>query len=300
MPTGFGIGPLDGQGLTPASLRQILRGWWSSPGVVRGAGVTLTSGLNYQVAQGIAVVSRGDSDGYVLCEVPATTVATGTGPASGSRVDRVWVRQHDNTQGDSDNVVEVGITQGTAASNPSAPSIPVGALELTRVLIPQGATATSAGSYMMDVIWAIPYGVPRGLLWHDQHTFDGQGDATVNVRHVDSQGSFNLPTDRYVTFETQQCISTWPGSASGDDTKQGSILSEIVLDGQLVSGTEMVYTTAYATHEWRWTPPTPLQAGTHTIAYQSSFRWGYPPYYHFVNNTWPGRLYMVHDAGISV
>lgn len=299
MTTGLGIAPLDGEGLTPASLRQILRGWWSSPGVVRGCGVDLTSGLTYTVHSGVAVVSRGDSDGYVICEVPLTTVATTAGPASGSRLDRVWVRQHDNTQGDADNRVEVGVTHGSAAASPSLPALPTGALELTRVLIPQGATATNAGSYQMDVLWAIPFGVPRGVIWHDQNTMNGLGDSRVGKVYVDSTGSFTLPTDRYLAFETQQCVSIGPNPSQSINTAKGTILVELQLDGNVIAGGELGFDTRWETHTWRHTPVNAIPAGTHTIAWRCSQRWGETAFYHFINGTWPGRIYLVQDMGMS-
>lgn len=119
--------------------------------------VTGTAGWAYQVGAAGFVTSRGTSDGVHLFgnDGAVTVGTTGAGstvpvaPGAGlSRIDIVWVR-HPAAGENSDTTSEpvFGVTSGTAASSPVAPTIPTGALELARNTMTSAATTTaSAGN----------------------------------------------------------------------------------------------------------------------------------------------------------
>lgn len=56
-------------------------------------------------------------------------VSTTAAPGSNSRIDVIWVRQHavaSDGGPDTDNILQIGVTQGTAAASPTVPAIPTG------------------------------------------------------------------------------------------------------------------------------------------------------------------------------
>ena len=127
-------------------------------GVLPGAAsplVTGTSGWAYQVGAAGFATSRGPSDGVHLFgnDGPVTVGATGAGstvpvaPGAGlSRIDIIWVR-HPAAGENADTTSEpvFGVSSGTAASSPVAPTIPAGALELGRNTMTSAATSTASG-----------------------------------------------------------------------------------------------------------------------------------------------------------
>jgi hypothetical protein len=124
-------------------------------GVLRGPGTTAlvtgtadTAPMAVLVAAHHAVARRQVSEGvYRGATEIATRVSIGAAPASGSRIDVVWVKQNDATAGvlNADATTEwlVSKTEGTAGTSPTKPAIPTGALELGTVTVAAGATATN-------------------------------------------------------------------------------------------------------------------------------------------------------------
>ncbi|MCG7285352.1 hypothetical protein MHY85_05100 [Cellulomonas sp. ACRRI] len=129
------------------------------PGVVPigGSAVVGTSGWQYQVQPVGLVGQRIEGDGYHVFgnDGPVTVGTSGVGgtvpaaPGSGlSRIDVVWARQTSAGE-NADTVSEpvFGVTVGTPASVPVAPTIPAGAVELARNTMTSAATSTaSAGN----------------------------------------------------------------------------------------------------------------------------------------------------------
>lgn len=117
--TALGIAPdSSGAGVTPLTHRQIIRAHWANTGIVSGLDVSGRGDLTYSVGAGMAVCSRGDADGYTEAywaggQTPAVS-ATGSQP----RIDCIWIRANDPTQGDADNHVVIGVTQGNASATP--------------------------------------------------------------------------------------------------------------------------------------------------------------------------------------
>jgi hypothetical protein len=124
-------------------------------GVMHGPGTTAlitgtadTAPMAVLVAAHHAVARRQVSEGVYrgATEAPVR-VPIDAAPASGSRIDVVWVKQADASAGvlNPDATTEwlVSKTTGTAGTSPTKPAIPVGALELGTVTVAAGATATN-------------------------------------------------------------------------------------------------------------------------------------------------------------
>lgn len=111
--------------------------------------VTGTANMSYNVAGFTAALSRGASAGTVLLANDGTVnVATTAAPGSNSRIDIVYVWQREFSLDGTDSNPVIGVAQGTAAASPVAPSLAAfpGALELGRIVVPAGVTATTTGT----------------------------------------------------------------------------------------------------------------------------------------------------------
>ncbi len=111
--------------------------------------VSGTANMSYNVAAFSAAHSRGATAGTTLLTNDATyNVATTAAPGSNSRYDvvYVWAREYSIDGTDSNPVI--GVVQGTAAASPTVPSLSAypGAIELARILVPAGVTATNSGT----------------------------------------------------------------------------------------------------------------------------------------------------------
>lgn len=142
------------RGTAPIEVRKSDALMFTGTGVVPGSAsplVTGTSGWAYNVGKAGFVTSRGESDGAHffgndgVAATPAVPVAPGPGL---SRIDIIWVRHPANGENsDTDSRPVFGVTSGTAASTPIAPTIPTGATELARNTMSSGAISTaSAGN----------------------------------------------------------------------------------------------------------------------------------------------------------
>lgn len=257
MSIGFPVSGADGNGTSASDMRKIVSSHWASLGVISGAGVsTSSSGLTYAVAAGTAVASRGTSYGAVEFLVPAGTITTDAGPASGSRLDVVWAKPNDPSQGDANADVVLGVTKGAVASAPSKPAIPTGAVELRTFLVPQGATKTSQAGVSGWAPQAVSQGGALGVIHQDLDTWNTHGDPAARIM---GNGSFNLDTRSQIVFEIFSCIS-------GKDGGDGSVVYEFILDGQVIGATERSY------HQW-WDTSTftvvrNVDAGAHSVAYR--------------------------------
>lgn len=108
-----------------------------------------TGGMAYAVVTFSAVTTRGESDGAVYGgNAGEVTVSTTAAPGSNSRIDVVyfWHREYSLDGVDSNPVI--GVVQGTAAASPTVPSLASfpGAIELARITVPAGVTATNSGT----------------------------------------------------------------------------------------------------------------------------------------------------------
>jgi hypothetical protein len=266
-----------------------------NPGVISGLGVTATSGLTWQVGEGVAAVSRGAADGLVLAYTPAATVQASAGPASGSRIDRLWVRQHDPDQGDADNLVEVGVTEGTAAASPTAPSIPAGAQEIRRFLVPSGMTATTSATPQGSINWATPYGGTLGALI--DYTDTDNGTAHFDKDYVILNKSFYVPTKRLVSAKIiTTCVSCDQSGALG--TTPASLYQKLLVDGSQIIQWEQdlpIQIAGARMFEWSFT----VAAGTHTLKYIQNRGVGNAFRHYYSANGWAGTRVQLIDEGVS-
>lgn len=122
------------------------------PGLFYNGTSTIVSGtanMSYNVAAFTAVLTRGATAGSVLLTNDATyNVVTTAAPGSNSRYDVVYVWAREFSIDGTDSNPVIGVTQGVAAASPTVPSLAAfpGAIELARILVPSGVTATNSGT----------------------------------------------------------------------------------------------------------------------------------------------------------
>lgn len=108
--------------------------------------VTGAANMSYNVAAFTCATTRGAAAGSVwLTNDGTVNVVTTAAPGSNSRIDIVyiWPKEFSLDGGESNPVI--GVVQGTAAASPVAPSLAAfpGAIELARITVAAGATATN-------------------------------------------------------------------------------------------------------------------------------------------------------------
>lgn len=112
-----------------------------------------TSGMSYSVQPFTAVLSRSAAAGAVLlCNDGLVNVVTTAAPGSNSRIDVVYVWQREFSLDGVDSNPVIGVVQGTPAAVPVAPSLAAfpGAIELARITVPAGVTATNSGTTIVQ------------------------------------------------------------------------------------------------------------------------------------------------------
>lgn len=290
MSVAFGVQNQGAVGTTAAELRKIIQYKWDSTGIVGGLAVKGNSNLTYNVAAGMAICSKGASDGFTEAFWPGgNTSAVSANTASNPRLDAVWITSHDVTQGDGDNLVAVGVTQGTAAATPAAPTIPTYATLIALMLVPAGATKASSASVSSRGAGAIPYGSSLGVLVDKTDTAN---QAVLPAsEYVYAAGTFTLPTKRQVDIKQTY---TWRCQAGGAD---GSAYTSIFIDGTQVSACEVRAEPNLATSQYLETSVV-LEAGTHTV--QGKIRRGVngdKVQRYWSKNGWAGQHLQVVDAG---
>lgn len=91
-------------------------------------------------------------------------------PASGSRIDLLWMRATDPLEGEATTTLEgetdpravplFGITEGVAGVTPARPALPAGAVEIAEVTTPAGAASISSSTIRHTFRYAAPAGGP--------------------------------------------------------------------------------------------------------------------------------------------
>lgn len=259
----LGIRNDGADGTTPLALRLALAALFPQAGILSGLSVKGSSSLSYSVAAGVAVCTRGAGDGSTLATVSAgSTPAVAANGAGYPRIDAVWVAAHDKDQGDPDNHVALGVTQGTAAASPARPSVPTYATVLAYMRLPAGATTTAQATVEARGDAASASGGTLGLL----------GEAALNAdREVSTGGSWSdfytvavtvtVPSRHLVRVDYRATLSA-PGSNVG----WTRVRPYLTVDGAEVKGSR---------RKWpAWTGPelthssscaTELAAGTHVV-----------------------------------
>lgn len=259
----LGIRNNGADGTTPLALRLALAALFPQAGILSGLGVRGSSSLAYSVAPGVAVCTRGAGDGSTIAPVAAgSTPAVAANGTGYPRIDAVWVAAHDRDQGDPDNHVALGVTQGIAAASPARPSVPTYATVLAYMRLPAGATTTAQATVEARGDVASASGGTLGLL----------GEAALNAdREVSTGGSWSdfytvavtvtVPSRHLVRVDYRATLSA-PGSNVG----WTRVRPYLTVDGAEVKGSR---------RKWpAWTGPelthssscaTELAAGTHVV-----------------------------------
>lgn len=272
-----------GVGTTDTAMRHILGAQWESTGVVDGLAVTGGTTLSYSVASGVAVCSKGASDGKTLAWFAGGSTPTVAANSSGNpRIDCVWITSHDLTQGDADNLVTLGVTQGTPAATPTAPTIPTYATLLAQMRMPAGATTTANATRAASMGYAIPYGASLGVIHSFVNTFDGIAD-TSSRWYTEDSATLYLPTDRLLEFRYARCMS------SVDSGDLGSILVQMYLDGSPFVQTEILATAYWETREFSFVKS--VSAGNHTFSVANRHWSGGQIHYHYDAGSGRGTAY---------
>lgn len=288
MSVAFGVQNQGSVGTTAPDLRQIIRYKWGSTGIVGGLEVTGGTGLSYSVSEGMAICSKGESDGFVEAYFPGGSVETSSNPSSSDRIDTVWIASNDATQGDTDNLVYIGITQGIPGQG--APSIPTYATPIADMLLPAGATSTSSASQSGGSVQAVPYGSSLGVLVSKVDTTNS-ASAIASGWQTYASGTFELPTARLVDIKR---IFTLAG-LSGD----GSVYTRVLIDGAQVSYNEVrAFGSPGIASSQYFENTVELSAGTHTVQAQMTKGVSTVRKYWSANG-WAGQTLQIVDAGIA-
>ena len=301
----LGVANSGTTGTTAQDFRLMLGALYQNAGIISGLKVSGKSSMAYTVASGVAVCTRGASDGKTLAYWPGGSVATTANSGGNPRIDSVYLIAHDLSHGDADNAVAVGVAQGTPAASPVAPSIPAGATLIASMRVPAGATTTAQATRTASIDYAIPYGTTLGILGEAVNTANGAGDTTPGRTHDEAPVSFHLPTDRIVEITYSVAFSCIPS-----DGWCSWGVSGFLLDGKALSGTTCEWLAAKGVWETHtFSHIVEVAAGSHTIAVRNGLfshsADGVGPYFHYglVGDTssskggYPGRTLRVTDLG---
>lgn len=252
----------SGKGCTAAMMRRIVASHWATDGVVDGLAVSGGTSMQYTVAPGVAVISMGAnrSQGYVEAYCEGGQVATTPNAGTTPRVDAVWVMAHDVTFGDPDNLVTLGVTQGTPAVSPKAPTIPARATLICDMQVPAGATSTAGAVQYGSYHSAVPYGTAGGILLDKVDTSGNQ--LGLGQSYTFATGSIWLPSRQLLSVHltaTLRAVNlvthSWLGSGYVDWMLDGTVMR--TFRGMVYPDSPM--TLSY--EDYREVP-----AGTHQIA----------------------------------
>jgi len=220
------------------------------PGLFWGGSATIVSGkanMSYDVAAYQCVTTRGATSGAVFGGNDGVlNVATTAAPGSNSRYDVVyhWHREYSIDGTDSNPVI--GVVQGTAAASPTVPSLAAfpGAIELARILVPAGVTATNSGT---TITQTAPFTAMAGGVVAFRNTTERDAGT-----YMEGQLGWLIDTDTLQSYNG----STWRGLASSSLMVPTSATNGTVgTNGTVTSGSVAlirpngVFTSAYPRYE---------------------------------------------------
>lgn len=291
MSVAFGVRQANGVGTSDTDIRHMLRYKWANTGVVGGLAVKGTSRLAYHVAEGMAICSKGDGDGYTEAYFPGgDTPEVKANEGGNPRIDVVWITAHDASQGDSDNLVTLGVTQGTPSASPVEPDIPTYAVRLGAFRMGAGAATTSGAVATSGVDYAIMSGASLGILMDKTNNENGRTfGSTVEWKNVVS-GTINLPTDRLLSIG----ITLTTGNEDGGYS--GSNYCHLYIDGSLYRAFEYPIQAGRAT-SYFYVENLTLGAGRHTVSINlvsATCRWRT-----YAGGTWAGQRVCITDLGLA-
>lgn len=158
----------------------------------------------------VAYKATGDGP-YIGCHDASENLNIAAAPASGSRIDVVYIMQRDSdapTAPDGSIIGEVGVVTGTASATPSKPAIPTGALEIGTVTVAAGATKTTDPT--VTIATTVLYTAAKG--------------APIPVRNTTERAGITAYEGRQVLrLDLDGMVQTYNGSQwEGSITKAGS------------------------------------------------------------------------------
>ena len=231
-------GLLAGNGASPLDVRA---------GVLVDSGGAIVSGtanMSYDVRAFRAVSRVSTANGPTIGANDASVnVVTTAAPGSNSRIDTIWARQHLVTGDgdvDSDVIYQIGVTQGTVAASPAAPTIPVGAVALYHATVTAGVAATSGLVFTRAHAWTVANGgvIPvtsstertaitpyEGLaIWYtptdELQLWDGAAWKIVGANQANPVAVYALASTVNIVNITDTTITTW--AARSPHNQQGT------------------------------------------------------------------------------
>jgi hypothetical protein len=292
MSVAFGVRQNNGVGTSDTDIRHMLKYKWSNRGIVGdGLKVSGANGLYYTVTEGMAICSKGSSDGFTEAYFMGGNTPTVSANSSGNpRIDVVWITAHDATQGDADNLVTLGVTQGTPATSPTEPAIPSYATKLGAFTMSAGATTTKGAAKYGSVDYAITTGASLGILMDKTNNENGRTfSSSTEWRNVVS-GTIDLPTDRLLSIG----ITLTTGNEDGGYS--GSNYCHLYIDGSLYRAFEYPIQAGRAT-SYFYVENLTLGAGRHTVSINlvsATCRWRT-----YAGGAWAGQRVCVTDLGLA-
>lgn len=186
------------QGTSSLDMQRILGAQYMSSGILPNGGLTVrgTSSMAYAVDAGAAFMwSNYATRRGMLVGAESTTVVTNPAPATGSRIDTIYL--------DGDGAVRVAI---------GSTSIPEG-VAIAQFTVPAGITATTSAQQDINRRFAIATGASLGRLGHWRDPGGGAVGPNEKLRY---QKDFFLPSDRVLRVDlttTLHSVTSTPGVA---------------------------------------------------------------------------------------
>lgn len=230
----------DGTGTTPTDMQRIIGAQYMTSGILPNGGLTVsgTSSMAYKVAAGAAFMWTSSAAKLgMLVPVDEVTVNTIPAPATGSRIDTVYV----------DGNGAVKVVQGT--------SIPSG-VAIARFTVPAGITATTSAQQSTDRDFAIGTGQSLGRLARWADPGGGAAGMAETVRH---SSRFHLPSDRLLRFDLTSTLRSATATP-------GQMYIEIELqnaNGSWRRRMDVTHTREWDTRSANWSTGT--REGTNTV-----------------------------------
>lgn len=255
MTAGWGVDAHIENGVpTSGTTSQDVRKVWGAlytPGVITGAVVTPSAtAMSYSISAGVVAIRMSTGE-VVMAPVAATTLPVPAAPATGTRLDIIYVRQRTpSTDSNADVVVDYGT------------SVPARAQEISRFLVSAGNASASKAVRQGNIDYSIPYGASLGRLHYWQDKSDKNLTTSSNITRQ-GNGTIHLPTDRMVTFKYSNVLSA--RNAAGFDN--GSYCEYGFLPS--IDGKDMLMWTTGGLHQsWQFLyfeHTQEVKAGTHTV-----------------------------------
>lgn len=287
----------SGVGTSALEMRKIISSLFANVGILDGLDVKGTSSLYYAVEGGVAVCSKGKADGYTLAYYPGGNTPSVQSNTSGqSRIDAIWLTSHDIQNGDTDNLVTLGVSQGTPSSSPVPPSVPSDATVIAYMMLPAGATSTQNAVMTSERKYAVPAGASLGILLDKTDT--SYKGISADAAYTYASGQIYVPTDRILSVKLTETTWAWHPSTH---SWIGSGYIDWTLDG--------VVQRAFRFTNYPDTPTTScfedcvkVSAGFHTISarlWRSSVAPVSDIWLDYKAGSWPGQRLLVVDSGVA-